>query len=43
MDFGRGLAFVGAEDPPGVLQEASLAGDGGGEEQGVQWRAVEPW
>ncbi len=36
------LPVVGAEDPPGVLQEASLAGDGRGEEQGVQRRAVEP-
>ena len=42
VDFGRGLAFVGAQDPPGVLQETSLAGHGRGEEQGVQRRAVNP-
>ena len=41
VDLCGGLAVVRAEDPPGVLQEASLARDGRGEEQGVQWRAVE--
>lgn len=40
VDFG-GLAVVGAEDAPGVLEEASLLGDGRGEEQGVERRAVE--
>jgi hypothetical protein len=43
VDLCGGLAVVGAEDPPGVLQEASPARDGRGEEQGVQWRAVEPF
>jgi hypothetical protein len=43
VDFSGGLAVVRAQDPPGVLQEATLAGDGGGEEQGVQRRAVEPF
>ena len=41
VDLGGGLAFTGAQDPPGVLQEAALVRDGRGEEQGVQWRAVE--
>ena len=41
VDLGGGLAVVGAQDPPGVLQEAALVRDGRGEEQGVQWRAVE--
>src|SRR6266567_7458091 len=35
------LAGVGAEDAPGVLDEASFPPDRGGEEQGVQGRAVE--
>jgi len=43
VDLGGGLAVVGAQDAPGVLQEAALVGDGRGEEQGVQWRAVEPF
>jgi hypothetical protein len=43
VDFGRGLAVVRAQDPPGVLEQASLAGDGRGEEQGAQRRAVEPF
>ena len=41
VDLGGGLAVVGAQDPAGVLDEASLAGDGRGEEQGIQRRAVE--
>jgi hypothetical protein len=31
--FGRGLAVLRAQDPPSVLQEASLAGGGRGEDQ----------
>ena len=41
VDLGGGLAVIGEEDPPGVLQEAALVRDGRGEEQGVQWRAIE--
>jgi hypothetical protein len=43
VDLGGGLAVVGAQDPPGELKEAALVRDGRGEEQGVQWRAVEPF
>jgi hypothetical protein len=41
VDLGRGLAVVGAEDAAGVLDESSLLGDGCGEEEGIQRRAVE--
>jgi hypothetical protein len=41
MDLGGGLPVVGAEDPAGVLQEASLLRDGRGEEESVQRWAVE--
>ena len=43
VDLGSGLAFIRTENPSGVLQEASLARDGRGEEQGVQRWAVEPF
>jgi len=32
VDLGGGLAVVGTQNAPGVLQEASLARDGRGEE-----------
>jgi len=42
VDLGGGLAGVGAENASDVLDEASLEGDGGGEEQGeslqLKWR-----
>ena len=41
VDFGRGLAGVGAQDAPGVLDEPSFPSDWGGEEQGVEDWAVE--
>jgi hypothetical protein len=41
VDLGGGLAVVGPEDAPGVLDEPSLLGDGRGEEEGVQ-RVVPP-
>jgi len=41
VDLSGCLAVVGAQDAPGVLQQASLAGDRRGEEEGVQRRAVE--
>ena len=41
MDFGCGLAVVGAEDASGVLDELSLVGDGCGEEERVQRGTVE--
>ena len=41
VDFGRGLAGVGAQDAPGVLEEPSFPSDWGGEEQGVEDWAVE--
>src|SRR5712692_67761 len=41
VDLGGGLARVGAQDPSGVLDEASLERDRGREEQGVQRGAVE--
>jgi hypothetical protein len=41
VDFGGFLAGVGAQDPSGVLDEPSFPPDRGGEEQGVQDRAVE--
>ena len=43
VDLGGGLAVARAQDPAGVLEEASVAGDGRGEEQGVQRRAVKPF
>jgi hypothetical protein len=43
VDFSGGFAVIGAEDPPGVLKKASLLGDGRGEEEGVERRAVEPF
>ena len=41
VDLGGGLPVLGAEDPAGVLQEASFLRDGRGEEESVQRRAVE--
>jgi hypothetical protein len=41
VDFGGGLPVVGAEDAPGVLDEPALAGDGRGEEEGVEGGSVE--
>ena len=41
VDLGGGLAAVRAEDAAGVLDEPSFLGDGRGEEEGVQRRAVE--
>ena len=41
VDFGGGFAGVGAQDPPGVLDQASFERDRRGEEQGVQGGAVE--
>ena len=43
MDLGGDLAVVRAQDPPGVLQQPSLAGDGRGEEQRIQRWAVKPF
>lgn len=40
VDFGGGLAGVGLQDPAGGLDEAAFLGDGGGEEERVQGRAV---
>jgi len=41
--FDGGLAGVGPHDSADVLDEASFEGDGCGEEQGVECRAVEPF
>ena len=41
MDFGRGFAGVGAQYPPGILDQAPFKRDRRGEEQGVQGGAVE--
>lgn len=41
MDFGGGLAGMGAQDPTRVLDQASFERDRRGEEQGVQDGAVE--
>jgi hypothetical protein len=41
VDLGGGLARVGPQDAPRVLDEASFECDRRGEEQGVQGRAVE--
>jgi hypothetical protein len=41
VNLGRLLAGMGTKDTPGVLDEASFPPDRGGEEQGVQGRAVE--
>jgi hypothetical protein len=41
VDLGGGLAVVRAQDAVGVPDEASLLGDGRGEEEGVQRGAVE--
>ena len=41
VDLSGGLARVGAQDPPGILDEASFERDRGREEQGVQYWAVE--
>jgi hypothetical protein len=36
MHLSSGLAVIGPQDAPGVLDEPSFLGDGCGEEQGVQ-------
>src|ERR1019366_2330969 len=41
VDLGGGLAWAGSQDAPGVLDETSFERDRRGEEQGVQWGAVE--
>src|ERR1035441_2862120 len=41
VDLGGGLAWAGSQDAPGVLDEASFERHRRGEEQGVQWGAVE--
>jgi hypothetical protein len=41
VDLGGGLARIGAQDPAGVLDMASLKGQRGGEEQSIQGRAIE--
>jgi hypothetical protein len=41
VDLGGVLARVGPQDPPGLLHEAALEGDGCGEEEGIQRRTVE--
>jgi hypothetical protein len=43
VDLGGGLAVVRAEDSADVLDEPSLLSDEGGEEEGLQRGAVEPF
>lgn len=43
VDLCCGLPGAGPQDPACVLDEPAFEGDGGGEEQGVQGRAVEPF